>query len=98
MKKPEELPLRERVRRWVVEHGHATTAQVFAAVGRYVSASHGTRAGRGRGAKSGLAEQGARVVISNCLNRLFREGKLSRPAKGVYAPPLPRLFVPAEAG
>ncbi len=46
---------------------------------------------------SKLEAMGKRDLIANNLARLFRDGHLSRPSRGVYGPPLPKLFQPAES-
>lgn len=41
-----------------------------------------------------LAETGRRQLVNHALRQLTKEGKLRRVRTGLYAPPLPKVYVP----
>ncbi len=116
-KPPEDITLRERVRRWVVEHGPCTIAQITLALGRYISAARAVQEGKrllvitstrtDRRYRTNpanpiyttehLASGGRRNMVTNNVSELARDGLLARVSRGVYGPPPPKLFQPAES-
>ena len=83
---------------------HIPVAQALAA-GRTQERSQHNRQRRGkqRGSpdkpwtRAQLLQWGRRYKMTETLSRLSKEDKLSSPSKGVYGPPLPKLFKPAES-
>ncbi len=45
---------------------------------------------------SEIASLGRYVIVQEYLYHLMKDGKLSRARRGVYGPPLPKLFVPSK--
>lgn len=89
--------MRQLVLREVLKHDQATVSQVLAAVGKSISASKAAAVGRRirSGKSSGrvsVVDLGKKHMVNHALCELLRAGKIRRVGKGVYAPPLPRLF------
>ena len=101
--------LQQRILRMILSRGESTVAQVLGAVGRYISATDAVRTGKQRVvadvarqrrsgsstySQSHLADLGRREMVRCSLRTLLRDGKLIRTARGVYALPPPRIYVP----
>lgn len=94
------MNLRQRVLAVVLSTEEVSISQVLAAVGRYIDSSHAHAAGRrlrrnlpNTGKKRWeLADFGRRHLVSHALCKLRKLGKVRRVRRGVYGPPLPRIF------
>lgn len=86
----------------VLALGECTVGRVAYRVGPFISAAQCATWGRdyrkrslkrGRKAfKVSLVATGLREIVTNALQELAAMGKLRRVARGVYAPPLPKIF------
>lgn len=94
------MNLHQRVLAVVLSTEEVSISQVLATVGRYIDASHAYTAGRrlrrnlpNTGSKRReLVDRGRRHIVSHALCRLRKLGKVRRVRRGVYGPPLPRIF------
>lgn len=83
----------------VLSLGECTVSRVLARVGCHVPAAKANAAFRRRrraaistGKRSSPLEIGKRQIVSEALLKLFRQGRIRRVRKGVYAPKPLQLF------
>jgi len=106
-----EETLRNRTLKAVLALGECSVNQVLRAVGRYVSAATAAAAGRRKrkeARKAGEKETpprrqrslevlGRRQCVLHALRSLAQSGEIRRMRRGVYAPPLPRIYTSTSA-
>jgi len=88
---------RSMVENAVLDVGRCTVDRVLAEVGKHIPASKAAVAGRRRqkvrvGCRIPSVDRGRRALVAEALCRLAKQGRIRRVHRGVYAPPLLKLF------